>query len=176
MVCSGNWDTRAVFFVWVLDGNRQTLGGNNFHPVSSHYSTQWKLTYSSISKLWFRYTFIYGFSSISTYTITSQSHSPFINNRVKFLAQSSWPCWMLGGILPSITVWGVIIRSTLIASSMVTLWIHPIKICNHCFYLIQAYQWHRIGNFFRLGDLAEFVKFQTIICLWFGSKRNEIPI
>ena len=38
---------------------------------------------------------------------TPQPHSPIINGRCKFLAQSLRPCWMLGGIPPSITVWGV---------------------------------------------------------------------
>ena len=43
VVCSGKWDTRAVCFVGVLDGNRQEmLGGNNFHPASSRYSMHWK--------------------------------------------------------------------------------------------------------------------------------------
>ena len=37
-----------------------------------------------------------------------QPHSPIINGRGKFLAQSLRPCWLLGGIPPSITVWWVI--------------------------------------------------------------------
>ena len=52
-------------------------------------STQHQATIPSIEnslplqKLWFRFTPIYGFSSMSRYTKTSQSHSP-INSRVKF--------------------------------------------------------------------------------------------
>ena len=49
------------------------------------------------------------FCSISAYAIISQSHSPFINIRVTFFAYSSWPCCMLGGFPPSITVWGVMV-------------------------------------------------------------------
>ena len=70
-------------------------------------------THSSTSKAFFsQQTHIRVCSSISLslyiYSKTPQPHSLIISGRGKFLAQSLRPCWMLGGIPPSINVWGVI--------------------------------------------------------------------
>ena len=59
-------------------------------------------------RLWFGNRHIHICTLISIYMKTPQPHSPIINGRGQFLDQSLWPCWMLGGIPPSITVWGVI--------------------------------------------------------------------
>ena len=71
VICFRKSDIRDIF---LLGGNWQAmLGGNIFHPVSSRYFIHWKLTYVPLQRLWFRYTHIYGLSSISTKTKT---HKP----------------------------------------------------------------------------------------------------
>ena len=64
------------------------------------------LTYSPTSKAMVPL-HIYLWIFLNIYMHQIQTFSPIINSRVKFLAYSSWPCWMLGGIPPSITVWGI---------------------------------------------------------------------
>ena len=93
------WKVRYqnCIFVGMTGGNRQEmLGGNDFNPASSRYFMHWKFTYSSTSKLWFRYRLIHGFSSIYTCTKTSQSHSPFItagpNSSLR--ARGHVGCWV----------------------------------------------------------------------------------
>ena len=60
-----------------------------------------------LQRLWFHTKHMRVCSSMSIYRKTPQPHSPIINSRGIFLAQSLRPCWMLGGIPPSITIWGV---------------------------------------------------------------------
>ena len=55
----------------------------------------------------------------------TSAHSPIINGRCKFLAQSLRPCWVLGGIPPSITVWGVTLAA-------VRLKAHKPSLCAGC--------------------------------------------
>ena len=69
-----------------------------FHPASTRYYTHWKLSYSSHQGLQSSYTLIRTFSKISVYTKRVQFYSTRNTIMNKFLAQSSSPCLMLGGI------------------------------------------------------------------------------
>ena len=78
-----------------------------FQPTSGRYATHIKLGHSSIPKAVVPLQ-TYACMFLNIYVIkTPQTHSPIINGMAKFLAQSLRPCWMLGGLPPSITVWGV---------------------------------------------------------------------
>ena len=97
VVCSRKWDITAVFFVEMLDGNWwKMLGGNNFHPASSCYTTHKELTYSSTSKLWFRYIFIYRCSSVShpKYQNPIQQSLTGVSNNSLLIARGHIGCWV----------------------------------------------------------------------------------
>ena len=109
---------QSRIFVGILGGNRQEmLGGNNFHPASSRYPMHWKLTYSSTSKAGVPlHTYLLVFLNIYFHQNSNlQPYSSVINGRVEFHAQGTWPCWILGGIPPSITVRGWLLRQDAVA-------------------------------------------------------------
>ena len=86
VVCSGKWDIRAVCFVGMLGSRHDILGviiSIQHQAVILRFENS---LFHPLQLLWFHYTLIRLFSSIPSCTETSQSHSPFIKNMVKFIA------------------------------------------------------------------------------------------